>query len=178
MTLDKDANIDEAVDKVWDVSERESWEAYDPMYQHRDARSWERQLYERLRAVAKGQLVMSLEELSDRTGMYADYAQFDDSDGYFIGDLKRIDSLTASAVDDVVENGLTKGRAIVVTIRPKKGAVARWNRAPIAFKPDDRDQPQLPVDPAEAEQPLPIPDPPTMVSKASCCSPRGRRCRP
>jgi zinc protease len=110
-------------------------------------------------ALTKADLVLGLENLATRTILYGDYAQFAPDRGYLAGELRRLDALDLDKWHGYMKHALDPDHAVIVIVRPKKGAdsgAAKSNAKYVASGPDQGTKDDL-VDPSEAVHPLDVP---------------------
>jgi zinc protease len=122
--------------------------------------------FRELRTRSLGNLALRFEPLGERTNAFADYAQFDRDGKYFAGEIERIQKTDGDHVRAVVERVLDPDKAVVIVVKPKKGA-GLYRRAQVgsgaAASEQARDD--FPIDRAEAASPIPVPAE-TLLDKA------------
>src|SRR5262249_43483193 len=76
----------------------------------------------RFKVVRTGSLAPPLERLTARPVAFGDYAQFDPEQKYFAGELERIQKMDGNHVREVIDRVLDPDRALLVVVKPRKGA--------------------------------------------------------
>jgi zinc protease len=111
-----------------------------------------------LRAKLVAMLAMRFEPLAARGAAYGDYAQFMPGGG-FGAELESLRRLDADRMTAQIKRVLDPDRAMVVIFRARPGAGVSYRRAAAAIGgAPDVPREELPVDAAEAERPIPLPE--------------------
>lgn len=139
-------DVDKALDAIWRAA-RESHRGW----------SANSQIVDDLRAQLISQKVYEFEDLTGRTGDFADYAQFDKSGEFFGGELHRLRSVSLSRIKSYIGSALSPDKAVVVVVKPKAGAQHGDRRASTSYQGAQDVQEELQVDPEEARQRIPAP---------------------
>jgi predicted Zn-dependent peptidase len=143
---------EEDIGKAIDAGQRAAKRAYrfvaDPNTDLRDSA-----------ARVKARYVMSFEQLMARTNLFADYEQFAPDQGFFAGELRRIDNVDLGRIKSYLKRELDPDNALIVIARPRKGAERGGKKAKLRFNAASTDnRSDGLVDPAEARMKLPVPE--------------------
>jgi zinc protease len=121
--------------------------------------------FRRFKLVRTGELALELEGLAERTAAFGDYAQFDPEQKYFAGELDRVQKMDGNHVREVVERVLDPDKALIIVVKPTKGA-GLYRRAGAAAGGGEDEAEELPVDRAEAAAPIAVPEQTTPIVRA------------
>lgn len=107
------------------------------------------------------------ESLTDRSAVFADYVQFDDTGELLDGHLDATRELDGSDVPGAVEGIRISGGPLAIVIRPDPDAATEYGRAPLRYEPHE--QPEAAhrrfVDAAEAQRPLELGQPASKLER-------------
>jgi zinc protease len=109
----------------------------------------------------KERLIAGFESFHDRPQMFADYEQFDPEPMFVIGRLKELDVVASDDIHRLGARHLEPDRGTYVLFKPRPGArVAGAGSFAYGASPHDGSAWRFPVDPADADEPQPLPPEP------------------
>jgi predicted Zn-dependent peptidase len=145
-TLRSESDIGKALDTIKRAAER-AYRQYEEGVDVRDTV-----------ARRKASYIMSFENLTARTDLFGDYEQYAPNQGYFAGELQRLDKLDTGRIRSYLKRELDWDKAVIVIARPRKGAERGGKKAKLKFNARTTDnRADALVDPAEAHAKVEVP---------------------